>query len=95
MSATLSDTGWRRPLHNPLAEMFAPGTEVRHLNPRFADWRGVIAPEPETCRFLRTNDWREIDPSCHEFSTCVYVEWDGRAGHWYDVEAIAPCEVTS
>lgn len=95
MSPHLSDHEWRRPLSNPLADLFAPGTKVKHLNPKLAEWRGVITPEPETGLFLRTTDWREIDPECHEINTSAYVAWNGRGGHWYGVEAIAPCEVTS
>lgn len=86
---------FRRTHPNPLAETFAPGTEIQHLNPSVAEWRGTVAPEPDTRQFIRTRDmrvWGKVGTT-----TEVYVWWDNPSPWasprgWFDAEVIAPVD---
>jgi hypothetical protein len=81
---------WLRPLANPLAEMFKPGTPVVHLNPSLAAWRGVVEADPANRRFLKSND-QSMFPSAEPLSTTVRVRWEHLAWvGWYGVDAVAP-----
>ena len=82
---------WQRQRPNPLAELFAPGTQVRHLNPRFADWCGTVTCEAGNGRFLRCHDHGDFGRG---ISTEIHIRWNDAAGAfeglaWYDIEAIA------
>lgn len=87
-TTTPSREPWQRSLPNPLAHMFAPATLVRHLNPMFADWAGLVSPDPETGQFIKTNDMAVFG---EPLSTTVRIHWNHlAAASWVGVECVAP-----
>lgn len=78
---------WEQPCDQPRTT-FRRGVHVRHRNPKYADWRGIV--EPETTGRHKGKCLRISTP--FDSGPWAHIRWtEGKdAVGWYDVSALAP-----